>query len=510
MPEYANLTVNAKHKAAQRHRYEDPAAYAVPYVRRIDAKFSLVGALNELLAIIDSETVGRRVRVKKTATGTDAAGSLIRPKASGLTPRGSQTASNNPTAGPSVTITLPATTSFEVGQIVKISSGGYIDYATVTTVNSGVSIVVDLLYYDHTTPTVESEQAYEYELADADGTKPAEWVLAADLDAGEYGWAYDCIEVTGLNTSALSAEEVLLYLSATAGGYTETAPTGADQSVQVVGVLRKKDSTDGRILFFPGNKVLLKFGTSFLQDDAVASEKINEADDFAWSGDQAFIGKFILSGVISPSQITGNQNDYAPTGWADSNVVRLTSDAARNITGFAAGSAGEIKVIHNVGSYVITLKKDDGASTAANQIAAISDIPMTPGSTVVIRYDGTSSRWRPVSVVVHEYSETVNAIGSVGGGSQDIDLLLGTVVTATVDTSTTTFAFVNPPASGRAGSFTLILTNGGSQTVNWPAEVDWEGGVAPTLTASGVDILVFTTVDGGATWYGFVAGLDMQ
>lgn len=111
--------------------------------------------------------------------------------------------------------------------------------------------------------------------------------------------------------------------------------------------------------------------------------------------------------------------------------------------------------------------------------------------------------------VFTDYGETVNAIGSIGGGTQDIDLTLGNVVSGTVDTSTTTFTFSNPPASGTAGSFTLFLTNGGSQTVNWPATVDWAGGTAPTLTAAGVDILTFTTIDGGTIWYGFAAGLAM-
>lgn len=111
---------------------------------------------------------------------------------------------------------------------------------------------------------------------------------------------------------------------------------------------------------------------------------------------------------------------------------------------------------------------------------------------------------------IKDYGESVNAIGSIGGGTQDIDLESGNVVTGTVDTSETTFTFSNPPASGTAGSFTLILTNGGSQTVNWPASVDWTGGVAPGLTSSGVDVLTFLTTDGGTTWLGFIGGLDMQ
>jgi len=112
--------------------------------------------------------------------------------------------------------------------------------------------------------------------------------------------------------------------------------------------------------------------------------------------------------------------------------------------------------------------------------------------------------------LIEAYGEEVNVIGATGGGSQAINLALGNVVTATVDTSANTFTFTNPPASGKCGSFTLILTNGGSQTVNWPGAVDWAGGTAPTLTTAGIDVLTFTTVDAGTIWYGFLAGADMK
>lgn len=108
-----------------------------------------------------------------------------------------------------------------------------------------------------------------------------------------------------------------------------------------------------------------------------------------------------------------------------------------------------------------------------------------------------------------DIAETVNAIGSTGGGTQDIDLTAGNVVSATVDTSANTFTFSNPSATGRSCSFTLILTNGGSQTVNWPSSVDWAGGTAPTLTTAGIDVITFTTIDAGTIWYGFAAGLAM-
>ena len=110
------------------------------------------------------------------------------------------------------------------------------------------------------------------------------------------------------------------------------------------------------------------------------------------------------------------------------------------------------------------------------------------------------------AINLKDYGEVTNAIGSTGGGTQDIDLTLGNSVTATVDTSANTFTFSNPTATDELCGFTLILTNGGSQTVTWPASVDWPAATAPTLTSAGVDKLVFETVDGGTTWTGNLAG----
>ena len=108
-----------------------------------------------------------------------------------------------------------------------------------------------------------------------------------------------------------------------------------------------------------------------------------------------------------------------------------------------------------------------------------------------------------------DIAETINVIGATGGGTQDIDITVGNVVTATVDTNANTFTFSNPSATGRSCSFLLILTNGGSQTVNWPGTVDWAGGAAPSLTSSGIDVICFSTIDAGSIWYGFAAGLAM-
>ena len=110
--------------------------------------------------------------------------------------------------------------------------------------------------------------------------------------------------------------------------------------------------------------------------------------------------------------------------------------------------------------------------------------------------------------VLKDYAETSSAEGNVTG-TVNIDMVYGNVVTATIVTGATTLNFINPPATGKAGTITLFLTNGGSQTVTWDPQIDWAGGTAPTLTAAGIDVLTFITVDEGAIWYGFAAGLAM-
>lgn len=92
---------------------------------------------------------------------------------------------------------------------------------------------------------------------------------------------------------------------------------------------------------------------------------------------------------------------------------------------------------------------------------------------------------------------------TVAMAAADVDLSQGSVFTVTISAATT-LTFSNVPA-GKAATFNLIITNGGAATVTWPSSVKWASGTAPTLTASGVDVLTFLTPDGGTTWYGTVA-----
>jgi len=115
-------------------------------------------------------------------------------------------------------------------------------------------------------------------------------------------------------------------------------------------------------------------------------------------------------------------------------------------------------------------------------------------------------------LVVTSYNETYQAVSS-SGGSTTINCETGNVFSNTLSENTT-FTFSNPPASGTAYGFSLKITQDASTsgyTVTWPTAVDWSDGDAPTLTstASAVDQFVFYTHDGGITWYGFTAGLNL-
>lgn len=105
----------------------------------------------------------------------------------------------------------------------------------------------------------------------------------------------------------------------------------------------------------------------------------------------------------------------------------------------------------------------------------------------------------------------VSALGTLTTGTTTLDLKTAQVYTATITAANTiTFAFSNAPASGQSQVVLLRLTNAGGGTIVYPANTKFAGGVAPTLTASGVDILgVYYDVT-TTTYMVFVIGLDVK
>ena len=219
-----------------------------------------------------------------------------------------------------------------------------------------------------------------------------------------------------------------------------------------------------------------------------------------------------------------NTLDVTTQGTSEASKV-LTADASGDVT--IADGAYDFDVASHDGTNGLLL----GGTLVTASATELNLIDGYTGTTTELNYNdvttlGTVQTSKTVTAsaagivnhadyvvqrpTIKDYAETVNAIGDTGGGTDSIDISAGNVASATVSTATQTFAFTNPSPTGTSCSFTLLLTNGGSQTIVWPTSVDWVGATAPTLTASGVDVLVFTSVDEGTIWYGFLAGADLS
>lgn len=107
------------------------------------------------------------------------------------------------------------------------------------------------------------------------------------------------------------------------------------------------------------------------------------------------------------------------------------------------------------------------------------------------------------------FTETVKAHGTVSSGTESFSLADGAYHTVTAG-GDFTVSFAGWEASGEAQTLVMKVTNGGAHTITWDAAIDWPAGSEPSLTASGTDILVFVTDDGGTTVYGRLAMEDVQ
>jgi hypothetical protein len=148
----------------------------------------------------------------------------------------------------------------------------------------------------------------------------------------------------------------------------------------------------------------------------------------------------------------------------------------------------------------------DAAIGTEGSLAGDSDVAVSsPVAGQVLGWNG--SHWVNVPAPALESLASVAAAGP----SRTLDATAAAVWAVTL-TANVTYAFATPPAG--AWSFTLVQTQNGSGpwTVTWPGPVKWQDGIAPALTMNpgAIDVLVFTTVSGGVTWLGSLAGVNFS
>jgi hypothetical protein len=236
-------------------------------------------------------------------------------------------------------------------------------------------------------------------------------------------------------------------------------------------------------------------------DGGLTQINFTSADHTKLNGIAASANNYSLpASVIHQTELSSSVSSTSTTVAANSAAVKAAYDRSWPDTTYSVGDGG--------------LSQKNFTSAQANAIAAntakvtnsTSASDLTSGTLPDARFPATLpaiSGSNLTNLVLKDYSET-----KVAMAANDADLSLGNVQTKTIS-GAQTLTFSNPPASGSSGSFTLILTNGGSAAVTWPTSVDWPTATAPTLTAAGVDVLVFTTIDAGTTWFGIAAGIGM-
>ena len=202
---------------------------------------------------------------------------------------------------------------------------------------------------------------------------------------------------------------------------------------------------------------------------------------------------------------THNHNGtYAPS---------VHSHAHNDTTGIQGGGVGDYQ---HLTTAQLALLGAGGAtiSDTAPGSPASGDLWFDSVNGVLAIYynDGTSSQWVDTtnglsinpSLTTTPVTVTYNASGTTTITLDGITEHFK----ATAATGPTTWAISGTP-SGQSTGFILDLTNGGSQTQNWPAGTLYDGGIAPSsLTAAGKDRFIFQY--DGVAWSMFVVSKDIK
>jgi hypothetical protein len=158
--------------------------------------------------------------------------------------------------------------------------------------------------------------------------------------------------------------------------------------------------------------------------------------------------------TITPTTLAANTDNYNPTSFAGSEILRISASAAYNLTGIVAPATGSRCItLQNVGSFTITLV-NNATSTAANRfsLSAGGNVALPAGASVTLLYDDTASFWKDI------------AFNSAALDSQYVQLD-GGAGTQTIQrdaNASTVLEIVNEDAGASASASFLLGTSAGA------------------------------------------------
>ena len=274
-------------------------------------------------------------------------------------------------------------------------------------------------------------------------------------------------------------------------------------------------------------------GLTALNGENISNDTIDDDSlDFGTGADQISAVDIVLEDtgtLITATEVEGalaehraaiNLNTAKVTNATHSGEV--TGDGALTISadsvddtnidwGTAAGKVSAADILigdadENFTATEVETALDELYDTKEPSLTVASQAEMEAGTVTELRSMSPLRVAQAIAAQAYTSTRTVTAHGSVSSGTETFTPGVSTVTVA----GAFTWAFGSWPASGTEGTIRAYITNGGAAVITGWSAIIWEGGVEPTLQASGLDVLIFTTLDGGTTVYGFVAGEDMQ
>lgn len=147
--------------------------------------------------------------------------------------------------------------------------------------------------------------------------------------------------------------------------------------------------------------------------------------------DAHLIGAALASApAITPTILSANTDNYAPDGIATCGVLRVSTDASRNLTGIVAPASGyQIIFLENVGANNLVLSHNV-TSTAANRFFCEGGTSVTipTRGAAILMYDKTASRWQVLhgaNLITSLFAPDTWQVFYTNGSAQVTELALG-------------------------------------------------------------------------------------
>lgn len=236
-----------------------------------------------------------------------------------------------------------------------------------------------------------------------DSITPAEKSKLATIETGATMNSSDTVLLdranhTGTQTSSTISDFAATVISAILTGFSTGAASSildTDTILQAFG--KAQGQIDNIITTLTGKQDISEKGNAngYGSLDANGLQPITERQP-------VFITSIEDSRIITPATLTATANDYAPTGYETSDILRQEIDANnREITGLVAPAVGVNRIIGicniNTSGNDLRFTNNDAGSLIENRFLLRDDADrsLKPNETAFFWYDHTSSKWRP-------------------------------------------------------------------------------------------------------------------